>query len=224
MLSKFMWACRLFLITYFVIIYYFADTFFFVFLNLTLAYIPFEIAVFLTAKKRAAWLFWPLAVIWLVFYPNAPYILTDIFHLQRLGAYTAEGNLSPDMYIWKNFTFLVIGIFYGLFVGFTSLSLMIKEFMRRLEWQRVFQYQIVLILLTLLSSYGIYVGRFLRLHTIHLLTRPLESFLDLIFVVSPNFIAFVICLSVLQYILFYSFSTFTPLLQKIHEPKNQKQR
>lgn len=212
-----MWAARLFLITYFVIFYNFADTFFFIFLNLTLAYIPFEIAVFLTSRKWPGWLFWPLAFIWIVFYPNAPYILTDIFHLQRLGVYTSEGNLSPDMFIWKNFAFLVIAIFYGLFVGFLSLSLMIKEFLRRLEWRRRFQYQIILIILTLLASYGIYVGRFLRLHTIHLITRPLDSFLDLVFVMSPNFIAFVLSMSILQYLLFYFFKLFSSSLDYLQK-------
>ena len=53
--------------------------------NLFLAWIPFIISYFtytLTIHRRWVYLFIPIAAfLWLIFFPNAPYILTDFQHL-----------------------------------------------------------------------------------------------------------------------------------------------
>lgn len=86
-MTKAIWTCRAFLLGYFLVLHFTADTYTFLILNVGLAYIPFEIAVFLTKKPRVWWIFWPLGIVWLVFFPNAPYLLTDLLHLQRLEIY-----------------------------------------------------------------------------------------------------------------------------------------
>lgn len=80
-MTKAIWTCRAFLLGYFLVLHFTADTYTFLILNVGLAYIPFEIAVFLTKKPRVWWIFWPLGIVWLVFFPNAPYLLTDLLHL-----------------------------------------------------------------------------------------------------------------------------------------------
>lgn len=47
--------------------------FHFLLLNSILAYIPIELSFWLTTR-RSPLLFWLIAVIWLLFYPNAPYL------------------------------------------------------------------------------------------------------------------------------------------------------
>ena len=68
-------------------------SFFYLFLvwNLFLAMVPFGITAYLTSKtniKKINLTLW--FVIWLLFLPNAPYIITDLIHL-RFGS---------DSYLW----------------------------------------------------------------------------------------------------------------------------
>jgi hypothetical protein len=58
--------------------------------NLFLAIIPFVTSSLLAwlAKskgKTSAFVFYPLAALWLLFFPNAPYVLTDLIHLRPVG-------------------------------------------------------------------------------------------------------------------------------------------
>jgi uncharacterized membrane protein len=70
--------------------------------NLFLAWIPFVLAVFVYdrwRRRRGGVLFLVLGGLWLLFFPNAPYIATDFVHLQH-------DPLSPYWYdavtIWKD--------------------------------------------------------------------------------------------------------------------------
>ncbi len=56
-MTKAIWTCRAFLLGYFLVLHFTADTYTFLILNVGLAYIPFEIAVFLTKKPRVWWIF-----------------------------------------------------------------------------------------------------------------------------------------------------------------------
>src|SRR5687767_10553335 len=86
--------------------------------NLFLAWIPFIISYFtytLTINRRWVFLFIPIAAfLWLIFFPNAPYILTDFQHL----AYH-----SSDLPVWYDVMMLVWFAFTGLLLGMVSLFL-----------------------------------------------------------------------------------------------------
>src|ERR1044072_7064834 len=51
--------------------------------NLILAWVPLVLAIaaFSRARRRHAVVVTALLVLWLLFYPNAPYLLTDFIHL-----------------------------------------------------------------------------------------------------------------------------------------------
>src|SRR5215211_1919570 len=93
--------------------------------NLFLAWIPFIISYFtyiLTMNRRWIYLFIPIAAfLWLIFFPNAPYILTDFQHL----AYS-----SQDLPVWYDVMMLIWFAFTGLLLGMVSLFLM-QEIVRR---------------------------------------------------------------------------------------------
>ena len=81
--------------------------------NLFLAWIPFIIAyiMYITSFSRR-WLFFimPISVfIWLIFFPNAPYILTDFQHLSNPGA---------NIPVWYDVILLIWFSFTGLFLGY----------------------------------------------------------------------------------------------------------
>lgn len=93
------WEIRGFFVAWMLYLFFRArDPFSFLLLNTFLGYIPIEISFHL-GRQRSAWLFWPLVIIWLLFYPNAPYLLTDLFHLSLLQPYAASGLLRVTPHI-----------------------------------------------------------------------------------------------------------------------------
>jgi uncharacterized membrane protein len=122
--------------------------------NLFLAWVPFGIAyiIYITSVRRR-WLYVIVpasALLWLIFFPNAPYILTDLQHRSSAGG---------DAPVWYDVILLLWFVFTGLFLGMVSLFLM-QEIVRR-EFGRWFGWGFVLAVAGL-SSIGVYMGRFLR--------------------------------------------------------------
>ncbi|MEI2624293.1 MAG: DUF1361 domain-containing protein [Giesbergeria sp.] len=87
--------------------------------NLFLAWIPFVLsflAYIFSWNKRLLYFTIPLtAFLWLIFFPNAPYILTDLQHL------AAETTKAP---LWYDVIILVWFSWTGLLLGLVSLYLM----------------------------------------------------------------------------------------------------
>lgn len=130
--------------------------------NLFLAWIPFVLALGVAAVHR--WggprpLLWVLGGVWLLFLPNAPYILTDFIHLGRVGG-------AP---LW--FDAALIGTFAatGLVLGLVSLLVVHRVVEARggrvLGW-------VVAVGSIVLSAIGIYLGRFVRVNSWDVLTDP----------------------------------------------------
>jgi len=122
--------------------------------NLFLAWIPFLIAYFtytVTLNRKQIYVVVPIAAfLWLIFFPNAPYILTDFQHLA--GSWR-------DVPVWYDVMLLIWFSFTGLLLGMVSLFLM-QEVIRR-EFGRWVGWSFVAIV-SFLTSAGVYVGRFLR--------------------------------------------------------------
>jgi uncharacterized membrane protein len=132
--------------------------------NLFLAWIPFLIAYFtytLTLKRPWVYLIVPLAAfLWLIFFPNTLYILTDFQHLN---------SMPNDVPVWYDVLLLIWFAWTGLLLGIVSLFLM-QEIVRR-EFGRWFGWGFVA-LVAGLTSVGIYMGRFLRWNSWDILQRP----------------------------------------------------
>lgn len=132
--------------------------------NLFLAWIPFMISYFtytFTLKRRWIYVVIPIAaVVWLIFFPNAPYILTDFQHL---------AHRSGELPVWYDVMMLIWFAFTGLLLGMVSLFLM-QEIIR-LEFGRWAGWAFVAAV-TGLSSAGVYMGRFLRWNSWDILRDP----------------------------------------------------
>ncbi len=132
--------------------------------NLFLAWIPFIIAYFTyTMTIKRTWLYFliPLAAfLWLIFFPNAPYILTDLEHLRGAGR---------DIPVWYDVLIFIWFSWTGLLLGIVSLFLM-QEIVRR-EFGRWIGWGFV-VAVAGLTSIGIYMGRFLRWNSWDLLSNP----------------------------------------------------
>lgn len=142
---------------------YLTDSVFFLFLNwnLFLAMIPWAACKLISRievkKHRIKAGF--LAAVWLFFLPNAPYIITDLFHIR----------FNTEMPIWFDLTMVLTFAWTGIIFGFRSLLIMEET---------VFVYfhrkvKTVLPAVSLfLCSFGIYLGRYLRWNTWDIITKP----------------------------------------------------
>lgn len=139
--------------------------------NLFLAWLPLLFALRfsgLAGRPRPPWLWLGLyAVSWFLFFPNAPYIVTDLMHLRAR---------SP-VPLWFDVVMLMAFAWTGLLLGYFSLFLM-QEVVRRRQGT-VWSWCGALGMLAL-GSFGIYLGRFARWNSWDVLARPLGLADDLI--------------------------------------------
>jgi uncharacterized membrane protein len=140
--------------------------------NLFLAWLPMlgALAAYNLAKRpgRSTWLLvLPFLVFWLLFFPNAPYILTDMLHLQY-PQYRVP--------VWYDLILLVAFAWTGAFLGLVSLYLM-QGIVRR-SAGRVTGWLFTLVVLAL-AGFGVYLGRFPRWNSWDMLTNPTLLLLDI---------------------------------------------
>ena len=133
--------------------------FLFLIWNLFLAFVPWFVSSLIyfldNSKKNVIIVLLPF---WLLFFPNAPYIVTDIIHLKPLS-----GALP-----WFDLILLFSYSFAGLFYGFVSLDLI------EVKLKQIFNIkypQIISVFVIYLSAFGIYLGRFLRWNSWDILTN-----------------------------------------------------
>lgn len=138
----------------------------FLLFNLALAAVPLVCAVWVQREHSSAspWSRIRLVValsVWLLFLPNAPYILSDYVHLRpRAGV--------P---LWYDVGLLASYGLAGLFLGVRSLALVHSVLDSRLGrlsgW-------LVVITCTALSGFGVWMGRFLRWNSWDAVVRPVD--------------------------------------------------
>lgn len=134
--------------------------------NLFLAWIPFILAYLAYVFSWRRWMVYLIVpaflFLWLIFFPNAPYILTDLQHLQAA---------PPLVAVWYDVIMLVWFSWTGMLLGVVSLYLMheivIRQFGRWVGWFFV-------LLVSASSGLGIYLGRFIRLNSWDLFQAPQE--------------------------------------------------
>ena len=130
--------------------------------NLELAWIPFLVAlVFYDSwrRRRSGIALAVLAALWLLFLPNAPYMVTDLVHLGRISG-------AP---LWYDGAMIAAFAGTGLLLGLGSVFLMHTVAQRSLGptlgW-------LVLVPVLALCSAGVVLGRFARLNSWDAVARP----------------------------------------------------
>lgn len=138
--------------------------------NLFLAWLPMLAALvaYNLAKRPTpltAFFVLPCAVFWLLFLPNAPYLITDIMHLQP----------HPIVPLWYDILLLVAFAWTGCFLGLVSLYLMQLLVQRALG--TLVSWGFALSVMGI-SGFGIYLGRFLRWNSWDVFSQPLSILRD----------------------------------------------
>ena len=134
--------------------------------NLFLASVPlfFSTALRIATHRQLHWTIrFAVFGLWLLFLPNAPYILTDILHLTRASHAPA----------WYDLALLLSCSGTGLLLGYLSLidvqAIVARSFGSACGW-------IFAMVSLVLSGFAIYLGRFLRWNSWDVLIEPSRLF------------------------------------------------
>jgi uncharacterized membrane protein len=136
-------------------------TFLFLVWNLFLAWIPYWTSLALGYwGKSSAILSGGLLLFWLLFFPNAPYLLTDLMHL-----YKQRG----DVPFWLDVMLILSFAWTGLMLGYASMF-EVQYFLERRfpNWLT----KTIMVGSIWLAGFGVYMGRFQRLNSWDVFTRP----------------------------------------------------
>jgi uncharacterized membrane protein len=170
------------------------NTYNFLLWNLFLAFVPLVFA-WITYYVVDKWGMVPVILfsfLWLLFYPNAPYMISDMMHV----------NDSSPIILYETlllFSFAMLALFYG----FYSLKIIHLVFKLRMG---TLMANIIIWICIVLSSTGIYLGRILRLNSWDLFTHPLttmQTVFDHLFPVTKNPSTYLVIFlfSIIQFIL-----------------------
>ncbi|MEZ5047629.1 MAG: DUF1361 domain-containing protein [Chitinophagaceae bacterium] len=178
--------------------------YFFLNWNLFLAFIPYFFSIYLLqqqhskpSKLRSVM----LIASWLLFFPNAPYILTDLFHLR----------LQSIVPTWFDLILILSYAITGLMLGFLAM-VNIEQYVKHIVSKR--QLHILRVLALFVASFGVYIGRFLRWNSWDVFVNPTHVGQDIVDrVINPlhhtqtwAFTLFMGILLNLCYLLFKNFS------------------
>jgi uncharacterized membrane protein len=138
--------------------------------NLFLAWVPYFWSLWaLSIHQRAPRRWWALllpAILWLLFFPNAPYLITDLIHLRQ----------RPEIPLWYDVGLLMSFVWAGCFLAVASLNMMhqiIRGYIGRLwSWMLVMG-------IMGLCGLGIYMGRFLRWNSWDIFLYPTDILGDI---------------------------------------------
>jgi uncharacterized membrane protein len=135
--------------------------------NIFLAYIPYLISsYFSNSLQLSKWKQILLFGSWLLFFPNALYIVTDIIHL----------NDNPEIPVWFDAVLLFSASFVGLALAFVSL-IHVENFLLHFFSPKLVQRYVALLLF--FGAFGVYLGRFQRWNSWDIVSNPIALFVDI---------------------------------------------
>jgi uncharacterized membrane protein len=148
--------------------------------NLALAWVPLVLSLALVSRYRDGRTFgsrssrssrsgrfvvWTMGALWLIFFPNAPYIVTDLIHLRAR---------SP-IPLWLDALMIFAFALTGLCIAFVSL-LLVHRLIERRRGARIGWTFVAAV--AGLTGFGVYLGRFQRWNSWDLVSRPGELLAD----------------------------------------------
>jgi uncharacterized membrane protein len=164
--------------------------------NLFLAYLPFLISKRMTVQRpKRKWIFLLGAFAWLLFIPNAFYIITDLFHL----------DMNESVPLWYDLALLLSFAWTGLLFGILSVRQMEKLFEQ--AFNRKLDLFFILPVMAL-NGFGVFVGRYLRFNSWDVITSPIQLIKDIVYLfIHPIRNRFdwsmIVCYTILLTLIYY---------------------
>lgn len=175
--------------------------------NLALAWLPYLFSLLAASLHallpRQWWLLLVPGALWMLFFPNAPYIVTDFLHLHE----------RPYVPLWYDIILLATFSWTGIFLAIASLRTMqvlIKRYLGQwISW-------LFVAAALALSGLGIYLGRFERWNSWDILFHPKRILADIaIRVVNPmenlRFIGFTVLFTAFLLVCYLTFISIQPI-------------
>ena len=136
------------------------------FWNEFLAFLPLVLSIpasfFLYLRKGWIIIGMIIGIGWLLFLPNACYMITDLIHLDSSQLIGWNGEYIPNLKEWVALIYLAAGIFLAVVAGLASTKIIAKSIglKRGNIWNVIYNF-----IISCLVGYGVYIGRFLRFNT-----------------------------------------------------------
>jgi uncharacterized membrane protein len=141
-------------------------SYFFLIWNLFLAWLPFLFALVVVAYRRSQFILGTFGLLWLIFFPNTTYLVTDLIHL-RTSAYIP---------IWYDaimlFSFALTGLMLGLLSLYFVHAVVENYCGAMVGW-------LFVVTTAVLGGVGVYIGRFLRWNSWDVFANPITLLNDL---------------------------------------------
>ena len=128
--------------------------------NIFLAWIPYVLSNFFSAEQKG-WRQRLLFGVWLLFWPNALYIVTDLIHLSD----------SSNVPVWYDALMIFSAAVVGLMMAFVSLYRLEIFITQKLS---SFRATALMIAILFAGSFGVYLGRFFRFNSWDIVHDPLD--------------------------------------------------
>ncbi|WP_223070538.1 DUF1361 domain-containing protein [Paenibacillus caui] len=149
--------------------------------------------------------------LWLGFYPNAAYLVTDLLHMFANYQFDQRSRFWQELPFWNHLLALLLTSVLGLLLGAFSLHSVHQLVSRSLG--RLAGWMFALAILAL-SSFGIYMGRFVRWNSWDILTSPAMMARDLLGLATDaaqlahaiSFCGRMFALTALTYLALYAFT------------------
>lgn len=173
--------------------------------NLFLAYVPYTISKRMSLRSiKTKWEFLFYSFIWLLFIPNAFYIITDLFHL----------DMNESVPLWFDLALLLSFAWNGLLFGILSVRQMEKLFEK--NFNKKFDLLFILPVMAL-NGFGVYIGRYLRFNSWDVVTNPFQLINDIVYMfIHPLRNRFdwsmIVCYTLLLTLIYYTMKKLSKVL------------
>lgn len=155
---------------------------------------------------------------WLLFFPNSIYIITDFIHisndslvwLEKAGELYEKGKTvyNTDIFAWFKMFTIGIGCIYGVILGLESLRLFLKM---SATLTSPFISWICISAVSLMSGFGVYLGRFLRFNSWDVL-QPVNLINGILAELNIFALQFTLCFAAVILLLFFFYLSMVRLI------------
>lgn len=157
--------------------------------NVLLAVLPllFIIKAEITIKQRKLGVSVIWLLLWLLFFPNSVYVITDFIHISNdkflwmldVGRYSSESSVaySNEIIVWAKLFVIGFGFFFAIVAGLESFYIFERNVRKKYSAAISF---CALTVVAVLTGLGVYIGRFLRFNSWDLFFNPIALIKEII--------------------------------------------
>ncbi len=159
-----------------------------------------------------------LGILWLIFFPNSAYMITDLIHIHSEKLLWIEASTrysfntgtiySTEIVKWVKLLVIGIGVIYGILMGMESLNIFYRFLNQKIPKPISF---LIIAGVSLISGFAVYIGRFLRFNSWDLL-MPIALLRDVFTNINRFAIEFTVAFAGFIVIMFLIYNLFSKVM------------